>query len=118
MLSQFLTEPNYQFRDAYNIHITEILEPSDPRWNSDEAKKAKRKELNDLIRRGTWKVVAYDELPEEPNVMTGGFDISIKNTEKDEPMFKAMFVIHGNRDREKIVPITPRPQSDMHLPGC
>ena len=84
-----------------HVHVTEILEPSDPRRNCQEAKAAKQKDIEDLIRRGTWKIIAHDELPENANILTGGFVITIKDTETDKPRLKARFVIHGNTDKEK-----------------
>lgn len=102
MMVQFTSEPTEkQQHPIFNAHITEILKSSDPRTMSEEAKKARKKELEDLIRRGTWKVVAYDEIPKNANIMTGGFVITIKDTETDTPRFKARFVIHGNRDKDK-----------------
>lgn len=47
------------------------------------------------------EIIAKEEAPSDANIMTGGFIITIKNTETDEPIFKARFVIHGNRDNEK-----------------
>lgn len=89
-----------QSSQIFNVRITEILTPSDPRTQSEEVKAAKRKELNGLIRRGTWKVVLHDEVPDKANVMICGFILTIKDTETDEPKFKARFVIHGHKDRE------------------
>lgn len=101
MMTQFITEPSREYYGTFNVHITEILEPSDPRANSEEAKKAKKRELEELIRRGTWKIVAHDELPKGANIMSGGFVVTIKDIETDKPRFKARFVIHGNQDKEK-----------------
>lgn len=102
MLVQFISTSNVkQGTPEFNIHITEILEPSEPRINSEDAKIAKQKELEDLIRRETWKIVARDEVPEGSSIMTGGFVITIKDTETCKPRFKARFVIHGNMDTEK-----------------
>lgn len=102
MMGQFKSQPAHEnSKPTFNVHITEILHPSDPRANSMEAKEAKQKELDDLIKRGTWKIVAHDEIPDNPNIMTGGFVITIKDTETDTPRFKARFVIHGNRDKDK-----------------
>lgn len=102
MMTQFVSsQQSLDNSSIFNVHITEILDSSDPRINSEEAQAAKRKELADLIRRGTWKIIAYDELPDDANIMTGGFVITIKDTETNQPKFKARFVVHGNRDKDK-----------------
>lgn len=100
-MTQFITHTSRPHHGTYNVHITEILEPGDPRMKSEEVQAAKRKELEELIRRGTWKIVAYDELPSNANIMSGGFVITIKDVETDKPRFKARFVIHGNQDKDK-----------------
>lgn len=102
IMTHFISQPEKHHNGpTFNIHITEILTPSDPRSQSAETKMAKRKELEDLIRRVTWKIVAHDEVPADANIMTGGFVITIKDTETNQPRVKARFVIHGNRDRDK-----------------
>jgi len=100
-MTHFISEQRKESRETFNINITELLEPSDPRTNCDDAKAAKEKELQDLLRRGTWKVIAHDELPKNANIVTGGFVVTIKDTETNNPRFKARFVIHGNRDKDK-----------------
>lgn len=45
--------------------------------------------------------MAHEEVPANANVMNGGFVITIKDTETNQPRLKARFVIHGNRDKDK-----------------
>lgn len=102
MKIQFISDPaNKQENTIFKAHITDTINPSDPRAQSPESNAAKKKELEDRIRRGTWKVVAHDEIPGNANILTGGFVITIIDTETDQPRFKARFVAHGNRDRYK-----------------
>jgi len=83
------------------VMITEILHRSDPRTQTPEAAIARRKEIENLVRRGTWELVLEEQVPPDANVISGSFVITIKNVETTEPMFKARFVAHGNRDSEK-----------------
>lgn len=85
----------------FGVFLTEILHPKDPRFRSPEADEAKRKEIENLVERGTWDFVFEEEVPRDANVLTGMFLIKIKDTETNKPVFKARFVIHGNRDGAK-----------------
>lgn len=69
--------------------------------NPKKPRQQKEKKLEELIRRGTWKIVSFSEIPDNANIMTGGFVIKIKDTETDTPKFKDHFVIHGNKDKDK-----------------
>lgn len=40
---------------------------------------AKRKKLNSLIKRETWKVVCVDVVPRNPNIPDGTFFLAIKD---------------------------------------
>lgn len=42
-----------------------------------------------------------EDIPPSSNLITGSFVITIKDVETDSPIFKARFVAHGNRDRDK-----------------
>ena len=83
------------------ILITEVLHPKDSRNLSEDALQAKRKEIESLIERGTWKVVLREEIPEGSNIINGRFVMSIKDVETNKPYFKARFVAQGHRDKEK-----------------
>lgn len=83
------------------ILLTELLKPNDPRGYSPEFVAAKKKEMDGLLRRGTWKVVLRDEVPSGANILGGRFVMSIKDTETDEPVYKARYVVQGHRGKEK-----------------
>lgn len=103
MMKQFksTSQKEYSTNKDPKILITEILHPRDPRVKSSEATAAKKKEIESLIKRGTWTVVVEEDIPDDANIMTGHFVITIKNVETNEPIFKARYVIHGNQDDEK-----------------
>ena len=94
------TKPRHKLKD-FDIYITKVLHPRDPRNNCEEALNAKRKEIEALVSRGTWKVVIEEEIPADSNVINARFVITIKDVETDEPFFKARFVAQGHLDREK-----------------
>lgn len=81
--------------------ITEILHPSDPRSCGPDAARAKKKEIEGLLKRGTWKIVAKDDTPPDANVLNRRFVITIKDTETNTPIYKARCVVQGHKDKEK-----------------
>lgn len=100
-MKQFVSKKARKHVSEGEVLITEVLHPADPRCMSEEAKAAKKKEIEGLIRRNTWKVVLKEEVPEGSNVLSGRFVITIKNVETDEPIYKARFVVQGHKDMEK-----------------
>ncbi len=44
---------------------------------------------------------AGKDVPSGANMITGSFVVTIKDVETENPIFKARFVAHGNRDSEK-----------------
>ena len=78
-----------------------MLHPNDPRKDSPEFKEAIRKEIDDLIKRGTWKVVCRSEVPDDANILGGRFVLAIKNPDTDEVIYKARFVVQGHKDKDK-----------------
>ncbi|MEM1283154.1 MAG: reverse transcriptase domain-containing protein [Chlamydiota bacterium] len=101
MFSSFISRPLHESNDPYRIHITEVLHPADPRAFGKLATEAKKKEIEGLIRKGTWKIVLKEEVPRDANVLTSHFVITIKDVETNQPIFKARYVIHGHKDKEK-----------------
>lgn len=98
-LAPFVSKDKDKHAPAYNVHITEIIEKRDPR--SALFGDAKRKEIEGLINRGTWKAVMKDEVPDNANVMGGRFVLAIKDGGTDREVFKARFVVQGYRDKMK-----------------
>ncbi len=46
-------------------------------------------------------MVLEEDVREDADMITGSFIATIKDVETDNPIFKARFVAHGNRDSEK-----------------
>lgn len=109
-LSKF-TSPNL----SDDIYLTEILHPTDPRASSPEMTEAKKKEIKELLRRGTFKVILKQDVPPDGNVLPGRFVLSIKSKIDGRILFKARYVIGGHRDRMKDLLVhstsTTQPQS-------
>lgn len=83
------------------IMLTEVLHPADPRAKEKPFDSARAKEICGLFKRNAFKVVCRDEAGDDANILGGRFVLSIKNTETDEPDFKARFVVQGHTDSEK-----------------
>lgn len=82
------------------VMITEVLHLCDPRNIPKEATDTKRKEIEALVQRGTWKIALNEDIPKGSNITNGRFFVAIKNVETNEPYCKARFVAQGHRDRE------------------
>lgn len=74
---------------------------NDPRIADPIFHSAKRKEIEDLICIGTWKVVYQEEVSEDANVIGGRFVLVIKDAETNNPLYKARFVAQGHLNRDK-----------------
>jgi hypothetical protein len=85
----------------FQINITEVLTPKDSRRFDPRFRHAKEKELEGLARRGTWRVVCTEDLPDNANIMGGRFVLSIKNKDTSDEIFKARFVVQGHKDSQK-----------------
>lgn len=84
---------------TYAVHLSETIEPHDPR--AALFGDAKRKEIQGLIDRGTWKIVLKDEMPNNANVLGGRFVLVIKDGGTGNEIWKARYVVQGFRDRLK-----------------
>ncbi len=83
------------------VHLTEIIDPNDPRASSKQMSQAKRKEIKGLLDRGTFSIILRERVPPDGNVLPGRFDFAINSTEDGQIKFKARCVIDGHRDRIK-----------------
>lgn len=87
--------------EAPRILITEVLHPRDPRCALPGFSAAKKSEIEGLIKKGTWSLVLRDEIPNNANILGARFVLTLKDMEKEQPKFKARFVVQGHRDKEK-----------------
>lgn len=83
------------------VFLTEVLHPRDSRGRSSQFEEAKLKEIEGLVKRGTYEVVLKEDVPVDANILGGRFVLSIKNKDTNEEKFKARFVVQGHTDREK-----------------
>jgi hypothetical protein len=82
-----------------SVFIAEIIKQGDPRAMKFE--EAKRKEIQGLIDRGTWKVVLKEDVADNANVLGGRFVLAIKDEGTEKEVWKDRFVVHGYRDHLK-----------------
>jgi hypothetical protein len=99
MLSRFTSTDAKEKLPPFQMLLSEVIGPSDPRAALFDA--AKQKEIQRLIERGTWKVVLKDEMPENPNIMCGRFVLTIKDSGTSKEICKARYVGQGFRDKKK-----------------
>ena len=86
-------------KTPFSSFITEEIKQRDPRARKFSA--AKRKEIEGLIKRGTWKIVAKDEVPDNANVLGGRFVLTIKDSGTNKEVYKARYVVQGHADKLK-----------------
>lgn len=87
--------------EEFEILATEILDVDDERSMSEEMKKAKLTEIHNLLKRGTFKAVLSEEIPQDATVLNGRFVLAIKSTVDGKTICKARYVIGGHRDKFK-----------------
>ncbi len=98
------THKNRRGRDkksSSNILITDVLHHSAERIRSDEAEKATKEEIENLVSRGTWEMNLEEDFPEDAKVISGSFAITIKDIKTGDHNSKARFVADGHKDSEK-----------------
>ncbi len=64
------------------MFLTEVTMLGDPR--EDLFRRAKREEIECLIKRRTWKVILRSEMPDNANVFGGRFVLVIKDEGKNK----------------------------------
>ena len=55
------------------MYLTEIIHKEDKRANSKEMTIAKRQEIKNLLKRGTFKFILSEKVPKDANVFSGRF---------------------------------------------
>jgi hypothetical protein len=98
MLSRF-TSTDAKKSPPFQVHLSEVIGPPDPRAALFDA--AKQKGIQGLIECSTWKVVLKDEMQENPNIMSGRFVLTIKDSVTSEEIYKARYVVLGFRDKKR-----------------
>ena len=68
---------------------------------SEQADRAQKQEIKNLVRRGIWELVLGKDVPPGSNIISGSFVIAFKDVETYNPILKARLVAHGHRDMEK-----------------
>ncbi len=84
-----------------STHATEVIELNDPHASSPQMKAAIMSEVQDLMRRDTFKVLDRIVLPQNANALTARFVLAIKSMDHGQLRFKARYVIGGHRDKLK-----------------
>ena len=82
-------------------YVTEVINNSDPRAHTEKMEQAKRAEVQELLKRGTFKVILRSELPNGANAITARFVLAIKSNADEKVKYKARYVMGGHRDKMK-----------------
>lgn len=82
------------------VFLTEVLKHGDHRATAPEMDEAKKREIRGLFDRGTFRVVAIEDITPDANVLPGRFVLAVK-TNDGVIKHKARFVIGGHRDKMK-----------------
>jgi hypothetical protein len=85
--------------NARILMFTEVISPRDHR--SGLFDDAKRKEIDGLLNRGTFKLELRSELESNPNIVPSRFVLAIKHKESGAEVLKARFVLGVHKDRDK-----------------
>ena len=101
MIHNDVIQPEGPLHDAICTHLTEYIQPGDPRAQDPRMKEPISAEIRDLVRRGTFKVVTRAEIPRNANLLSARFVLAIKHKITGEVRFKARYVVAGHRDRLK-----------------
>ena len=86
-IHNFRTRQSQTKKPLYSAYITEVIHSVDPRIG--DFGPAKKKEIQSLIKRGTWKVVLKEEVPEGADILGSRFIITIKDAGTDREICKA-----------------------------
>ena len=86
-------------KTPFSSFLTETIKPNDPRAR--QFATAKKKEIDGLIRRKTWKIVAKEEVPRNANILGGRFVLTIKDSGTSKETYKARYVVQGYADKLK-----------------
>jgi hypothetical protein len=75
-------------KHIYSTNITEIIDKKDPRAHDPRMEAAKRKKIQGLLKRGTFKYILKREIPDGANVLGGRYVLSIKDTATNWKVWK------------------------------
>eukprot|EP00168_Porphyra_purpurea_P021298 TRINITY_DN9417_c0_g1_i1.p1 TRINITY_DN9417_c0_g1~~TRINITY_DN9417_c0_g1_i1.p1 ORF type:complete len:134 (-),score=11.02 TRINITY_DN9417_c0_g1_i1:46-447(-) len=83
------------------VFITEVIKAGDARLLSPKVREARKQEAAGLLRRGAFKKVHRDSVPEEGIVLGARFVDAIKKVGTKDEMYKSRLVGQGHRDKAK-----------------
>ena len=78
--------------------MTEVIDKNHLRASSIEMRNAINYELQDLLRRRTFKFILKEELLDGANALTARFVLAIKSKAGEQVKYKARYAIGGHRD--------------------
>ena len=97
----YSTLREYRSDITFPVCLTEVIDKSDPRAHSTEMREAKRAEVQELLKRGTFKEIFRSEVPNGANVLSARFVLAIKSNADGMIKYKARYVMGGHRYQMK-----------------
>ena len=85
-ISEFTNERRY-----IDSFMTEVIKDNEPQAKSPEMIRIISSEVRDLLKRGTFKVLLQEELPDGANVLTARFVLAIKSNADNKVKYKARY---------------------------
>jgi hypothetical protein len=77
-IAHYHSSAHTETHGLFRIGLTDVLTPKDPRRFDPRFRAAKEKGIEGLARRGIWRVVCAEDLPDNANVKGGRFVLTIK----------------------------------------
>lgn len=77
------------------------ISPNDPRGDEPDFQRAKKREVDGLIKRNTWSKVQLKDLQKDANIMGGRFVLTLKNYQTPNESAKVRYVAQGYNDRDR-----------------
>lgn len=99
----------------YQIFMTEVIQPGDPR--EPQFDEAKKKEIKGLIDKGTWKIILKNEMSPNSSILGGRFVLAIKDGGTSKETWKARFVVQGHKDKMKRSLVHDSPNAKQQSTG-
>lgn len=88
-------------RYGHRTFLTEVLKRGNPRCLSRQISDAKREEVHQLMKQGTFKLILKEDIHPNANVLSARFLLSMKSTIHNKTKWKARDVAGGHREKLK-----------------
>ena len=78
--------------------LTETIKANEPWVKGPKIIETEYTEIQDLVNKGTYRIVLRTELPDDASLITARYIISIKSGEEKEERYNVKYIIGGHLD--------------------